>query len=74
MKASAYMSVGSWSKSVDVEIDSTSESDVRFAKSILSSVVEIKEQPKTVCLTIDGEKLAKIVREAIDPELGNDAA
>ena len=72
MKASAYMSVGSWSKSVD-EIDSTSESDVRFAKSILSSVVEIKEQPKTVCLTIDGEKLAKIVREAIDPELGNDA-
>lgn len=45
MKASAYMSIGDWSKSVDVEIDSASESDVRFAKSILSSISEIKERP-----------------------------
>ena len=72
MKASAYMSIGDWSKSVDVEIDSASESDVRFAKSILSSISEIKERPKTVCLDIDGEEFAKTVREAIYSALGND--
>lgn len=74
MKASAYMSIGDWSKSVDVEIDSASESDVRFAKSILtlSSISEIKERPKTVCLDINGEELAKTVREAIDSAPGND--
>ena len=72
MKASAYMSIGDWSKSVDVEIDSASESDVRFAKYILSSISEIKERPKTVCLDIDGEEFAKTVREAIYSALGND--
>lgn len=66
MKASAYMSIGDWSKSVDVEIDSASESDVRCAKSILSSISEIKERPTTVCLNIDGGELKKAVREAIN--------
>ena len=72
MKASAYMSIGDWSKSVDVEIDSSSESDVSFAKSILSSISEIKEKPKTISLNIAGEELAKTVRKAIDSALGND--
>lgn len=72
MKASAYMSAGSWSKSIDVEIDSSAESDLKFARQVLSSLVEIKEPQKTVCLTIDGKELAKAVREAIDSALGND--
>lgn len=72
MKASAYMSMGDWSQSVDVEIDSASESDVSFAKSILSSISEIKEKPKTIRLNIDGEELTKTVRKAIDSALGND--
>lgn len=72
MKASAYMSIGDWSKSVDVEIDSASESDVRFAKSILSSISEIKERPTTVCLNIDVKELKKTVREAINSVPGDD--
>ena len=74
MKASAYMSVGSWSKSIDVEIDSSAESDLKFARQVLSSLVEIKEHPKTVCLTIDGEELAKAIKEAINSDLADDVS
>lgn len=74
MKASAYMSAGSWSKSIDVEIDSSSESDLKFARQVLSSLVEIKEPPKTVRLTIDGEELAKAVKEATNSALADDVS
>lgn len=74
MKASAYMSVGSWSKSIDVEIDSSSESDVKFARQVLSSLAEIKEPQKTVRLTIDGEEIAKAVKEAINSALADDVS
>lgn len=72
MKASAYMSAGSWSKSVEVEIDSSSESDISFAKSVLSSISEIKEQPKIINLQIDGKKVAQAVKEASDSALSDD--
>lgn len=74
MKASAYMSVGSWSKSIDVEIDSSAESDLKFARQVLSSLVEIKEPPKTVRLTIDGGEIAKAAKEAINSALADDAS
>lgn len=74
MKASAYMSAGSCSKSIDVEIDSSAESDLKFARQVLSSLVEIKEPPKTVRLTIDGEEVAKAVKEAINSALADDAS
>ena len=72
MKASASISIGDWYKSVDVEIDSASERDVRFAKSILSSVLEIKEQPKDVRLTIDGKELDKAIKGAINSAFADD--
>lgn len=74
MKVSAYMSVGSWSKSVDVEIDSSAENDVKFARQVISSIIEIKEPPKTVCLTIDGEKLSKTIKESINSALADDVS
>ena len=74
MKASAYMSVGSWSKSIDVESDSSAESDLKFARQVLSSLVEIKEPPKTVRLTIDGGEIAKAAKEAINSALADDAS
>lgn len=65
MKASASISIGDWYKSVDVEIDSASESDVRFAKTVLSSIAEIKEKPQKITLDIDGKALKKAVEDAI---------
>ena len=52
MKASASISTGDWYKSVDVELDSTSESDVKFAKTVLSTIAEIKEAPKKITLDV----------------------
>ena len=72
MKAGSYMSIGSFYKSVEVEIDSSSESDISFAKSVLSSILEIKEQPKIINLQIDGEKVAQAVKEEIDSALSDD--
>lgn len=72
MKACSYMSIGSFYKSVEVEIDSSSESDISFAKSVLSSILEIKEQPKIINLQIDGEKVAQAVKEEIDSALSDD--
>lgn len=72
MKACSYMSIGQFCKSVEVEIDPSSESDISFAKSVLSSVLEIKEQPKIINLQIDGEKVAQAVKEAIDSALSDD--
>ena len=74
MKASASISIGDWYKSVDVEIDSASESDVRLAKSVLSSVSEIKEQSKNIRLTIDGKELDKAVKGAINSALADDVS
>lgn len=72
MKACSYMSIGTFYKSVEVEIDSSSESDISFAKSVLSSILEIKEQPKIINLQIDGEKVAQAVKEEIDSALSDD--
>ena len=72
MKACSYMSIGPFYKSVEVEIDSSSESDISFAKSVLSSILEIKEQPKIINLQIDGKEVAQVVKEAIDSALSDD--
>lgn len=65
MKASASISIGDWYKSVDVEIDSASESDVKFAKTVLSSIAEIKEKHQKITLDIDGRAVKKAVEEAL---------
>mgnify|MGYP000070018963 CR=1 FL=1 len=72
MKACSYMSVGQFYKSVEVEIDSSSESDISFAKSVLSSILKIKEQPKIINLQIDGTEVAQAVKDAIDSALSDD--
>lgn len=68
MKASASLSVGDWFKSVDVEIDSASESDVKFAKTVLSSIAEIKDKPPKITMDIDGRTIKKAVEEALGPD------
>ena len=72
MKASANISVGDWYKSVDVEIDSASESDVRFAKTVLSSIAEIKEKPSKITLDVDGWAIKKAVEEAFGSVFSDD--
>ncbi len=74
MKASVSISIGDWYKSADVEIDSASESDIKFSKSVLSSVSKIEEQPKTVFLNIDGRKLAHTIKEAFDSAFADDVS
>lgn len=68
MKASASISIGDWYKSVDVELDSTSESDVKFSKAVLSTILEIKEKPQK-----DGSEIAKTIKEALDSAFADDA-
>lgn len=65
MKASASLSAGDWYKSVDVELDSASESDVKFAKTLLSTISEIKEAPKEITLDIDGMTIKKAFEEPV---------
>ena len=43
MKASASISIGDRYKSVDVELDSTSESDVKFAKQCFRLLLKLKK-------------------------------
>lgn len=73
MKASASISIGDWYKSVDVELDSASESDVKFSKAVLSTIVEIKEKPQKITINIDGSEIAKTIKEALDSAFADDA-
>lgn len=72
MKASASISIGDWHKSVDVELDSTSESDVKFSKAVLSTIVEIKEKPQKITLDVDGWAIKKAVEEAFGSAFSDD--
>lgn len=72
MKASASINTGDWYKSVDVELDSTSESDVKFAKTVLSTIAEIKEAPKKITLDVDGWAIKKAVEEAFGSVFSDD--
>ena len=72
MKARANISVGDWYKSGDVEIESASESDVRFAKTVLSSIAEIKEKPTKITLDVDGRAIKKAVEEAFGSAFSDD--
>lgn len=72
MKASASIRTGNWYKSVDVELDSTSESDVKFAKTVLSTIAEIKEDPKKIILDVDGRAIKKAVEEAFGSVFSDD--
>lgn len=73
MKANVSRWIGELSLSADVEIDSSSESDITFAHTVLSSVVKIPKENAKIVLEVDGKELAQTVREAFDSTFGNDA-
>lgn len=65
MKVSAYLSVGDWTKSIDVEYQSESETDCTQANTHISRVFQGPKND-TIKITLDTEEFKKGIYDVLD--------